>query len=343
VGVKQGERLELTQLQPTFDPLAPRSELAINSLALPSGRVARYIDEGDPDWRPFVFFGGLGTSVGAFLLTEFARSLRETLRLRVISVERNGFGRTPFDPSLGYGDGAADVLSVLAALDVRRFCVAAFSGGGPYAAALAVRTPGRLISLHLAAAAAGANAPMGLRAASLLADPVAAVRDPSTFWDVPAGSSVHRIPGFGRAAALEGREALGSGRSAAQALAHEWRLLRSEPLPDLGAVNAPAFLYHGIEDDVVPPSHADAWSRALMNIVADRRYVGAAHDIQYRHWDQILVDMSGRGERTLICREGRAQLVTARHAVGLLERGATLGLCAWIDDGLRADGNGRTS
>ena len=38
--------------------------------------------------------------------------MRERLQLRVISVERNGFGMTRFDPSLGYRDAVDDVLSV---------------------------------------------------------------------------------------------------------------------------------------------------------------------------------------------------------------------------------------
>jgi hypothetical protein len=69
-------------------------------------RVVRYIDKGDAGWRPLVFFGGLATSVLAFELTEFARATRERLRLRVLSVERNGFGETAFDSSLGIARAA---------------------------------------------------------------------------------------------------------------------------------------------------------------------------------------------------------------------------------------------
>jgi hypothetical protein len=42
-----------------------------------------------------VFIGGQGTSLEAFQLSEFARTSREELGLRVISVERNGFGVEP--------------------------------------------------------------------------------------------------------------------------------------------------------------------------------------------------------------------------------------------------------
>ncbi len=60
-------------LQRAFDPLRAMEP---HELVVSDGRTVRYIDEGDAEWRPVVFFGGLGTSVGAFDLTEFARTTR---------------------------------------------------------------------------------------------------------------------------------------------------------------------------------------------------------------------------------------------------------------------------
>jgi pimeloyl-ACP methyl ester carboxylesterase len=276
-----------------------------------------------------VFFGGIGTSVHAFELTEFARTMRERLRLRAISVERNGFGETPFDPSLGIGDAVDDVLCVLDLLGIDRAVVVAFSGGGPYAAALAARVPERLSSLHLAAAAAGSLIAGSSRASEIARDGAKLARDPSAFWGFPADSPVHRIPGFDEAAAAEGVRGLGRDGRGAAALAHEWRLLSGAPLPPLDGVSAPAYLYWGTDDEVVPSAHAGAWREALGGEVVLRRYVGEAHDVQYRHWDQILLDGAGLGARTLICHEGEAALVSADEVDRLLEAGATLGLCAW--------------
>jgi non-heme chloroperoxidase len=224
---------------------------------LNDGREVHFIDEGKLGCRPIVFFGGLGTGVDAFYLTEFARDIREELQLRVISVERNGFGETRLEPSLGYADAVDDVLAVLASLTIERFAVVAFSGGGPFAAKLAARVPERLRSLHLAAAAAGALVGTCGSASEQFASPVALAEDP--------------------------------------ALAHEWELLCGEPLPDLSAVTAPAYLYWGADDDVVPLAHVREWRRALPNVVALRGYGGEAHDVQYRHWDQILLDAAGLG------------------------------------------------
>jgi pimeloyl-ACP methyl ester carboxylesterase len=200
--------------------------------------MIRYIDEGSAGWRPVVFFGGLGTDVNAFYETEFARDLRERLCLRVISVERNGFGMTPF----------------------WHFAVVAISGGAPYAAALAARARSRVLSLHLAAAVAGPLIGSCGTAAQLYARPVQLAGDP--------------------------------------ALAHEWRLLCTEPLPDLSGLYAPAYLYWGRDDDVVPAEHVREWCRILPRIAALRSYPGEGHDVQYRHWEQILLDVAGLGMTT---------------------------------------------
>jgi len=64
-----------------------------------------------------------GTSLEAFQLTQFARSSREALRVRVISVERNGFGESPLDTALGYADDNAEVLAVLDQLGVEELAI----------------------------------------------------------------------------------------------------------------------------------------------------------------------------------------------------------------------------
>jgi pimeloyl-ACP methyl ester carboxylesterase len=79
------------------------------------------------------------------------------------------------------------------------------------------------------------------------------------------------------------------------ALAHEWRLLGEVPLPDLSALDAPAYIYWGTDDDVVPSAHVLEWRRVLGEVAALRVYPGEGHDVQYRHWEQILLDVAGLG------------------------------------------------
>jgi pimeloyl-ACP methyl ester carboxylesterase len=243
----------------------------------------------------------------------------------MISVERAGFGLTPPDPAWSYSQAADDALAVLDGLGIERYRIVAVSGGGPYAAALAAAASDRVVSLHLAAAAAGPLIGETMRAPLSGAAIAAIVSDPEAWWRYPAESSVHRVPGFQAAAGAEGRRALAAHGEAA--LAQEWARLCSEPLPDLSAVRAPAYLYWGSADEVVTPAHAAAWLEALPNVAAAREYTGEGHDIQYRHWDQILIDAARGPGRTLVCRAGRTWLVPD-HAV---PAGAELGLCCWSE------------
>ncbi|HLY48476.1 MAG TPA: alpha/beta hydrolase [Solirubrobacteraceae bacterium] len=275
-----------------------------------------------------LFLGGFATSVRAFELTEFARTTRRRLHLRTISVERNGFGATPLDTTLGIDDAVEDMLTVLDLLGLDRVVVVAFSGGGPFAAAFAARVPERVISLHLAAAAAGSLIAESPGAAALAQQTAAFAADPAALWRFPDDSPVHQIPGFDRAAAAEGERALAPGGDGAAAMAHEWRLLCRAPPPRLGHLRAPAYLYHGTRDTTVPPAHTQAWHATLGGPVTLRLYDGEAHDVQYRHWDQILVDAAGRGSQTLICAQ-KAVLVSADEAEEAARGQATFGLCAW--------------
>jgi non-heme chloroperoxidase len=283
-------------LQDRLEPLDPSAvrDLESRRRTLADGRQARFVDLGEPDWDTVVFVGGLATSAGAVLLTEFARPLRERLRLRLVCVERNGFGETAFDPALGCDDYASVVLETLEGRQAERFAIVAFSGGGPFAAALAARAPDRLRSLHLAAAAAGAGGQVGL---TLSVEQI--VRDPGSFWSFPPDSPILRIPGFVETAVAEGRRALASTATAAAAFAHELELLRTTALPDLSAIDVPTYLYWGSADPVVPPDQVAAWQDALGGRALLRLYDGEAHDVQYRHWDRILLDVAGRDEDAL--------------------------------------------
>jgi non-heme chloroperoxidase len=307
--------------QIAFDPLGPR----VRTATLPSGRTVRYIDEGEPDWIPLVWFGGAGTSVRAFRLLEFARTLREELGVRVISVERNGLGETPFDADAGYPQYAADAWALLDRLDVEHASLMAISGGGPYAAHVAATDPGRVRSLHLACAFTERLAEAGVPpVADIAADPVA-------WWRYPSSSPTHAIPGFAESAVEEATVArFALGRDVPpEGLAQAFALYASEPLPDLAHVEAPVFLYWGSDDEAVPVAHLERWRDALPNVSRIRLYEREGHDVQYRHWDQILADVGHLGEKVVVSTSGRTLLVDETEAERLLAGGATLGLAAW--------------
>ncbi|WP_427017047.1 alpha/beta fold hydrolase [Pseudarthrobacter sp. P1] len=321
------ETISLEVRQTGFDRLGP----VVRSAVVGSGRRVHYIDEGSAEGTPLLFFGGAGTTVRAFGLMEFARSFREQLGIRVLSVERNGLGQTPFDPAVGFAEHAADVWSLLDSLGIGQVSIIAISGGGPYAARVAAAQPGRVRSLHLACAYSEPVADVGARfdAEQVAADPVA-------WWQFPAASPVHRIPGFDDAVVEEAtRGVFARGRDVApQGLAQAFELYSRTPLPDLSAATCPVFLYWGSEDALVPVVHMQRWRRALAaatrgRAVVERVYPGEGHDVQYRHWDQILADVAHLGQRIVLTHQGRATLQTPEDAALLLAAGATPGLAAW--------------
>ena len=88
----------------------------------------------------FYFHGFPGSRLEAALLDEAGRSLG----VRVIGVDRPGYGCS--DPSHGrrFADWARDVASLADALNISRFAIIGVSGGGPYALSTAVHLAHRV-------------------------------------------------------------------------------------------------------------------------------------------------------------------------------------------------------
>lgn len=295
-------------------------------------RPAFYIDEGDPEGRPVVFMGGQGTSLAAFQLTEFNRSLRLALGLRMISVERNGFGESPFDPDRGYSDYTEEVLGVLDHLGIDDFAIVAISGGGAYAAQLAAAVPDRVLSLH-AAAAVSSTLPTrdepdcDISFEEMKDDLIKYTHNPKDWWGVP-GSPVLVIPGWQAEAYGDAtRSFFVNGQLGdPSALAAEYlRPCSGDAVVEADRITAPTYLYWGEEDTSVPVSVIEHWKQALPNIARATVYPGQGHTVQYRHWDQVLTDIAGLGNHTVICRDGETRLV-ANEDVGANE---FQGNCIW--------------
>ena len=324
----------LPSLQTRFDPLGPE----VTALPGANGRVLHYADTGEAGWRPVVYIGGTGTSARAMLMTGYLETLRRQLHLRLISVERNGFGDTAYDPAWSLADFAGDVRAVVDHLGVTQFAVVAISGGGPYAAHLAAAMPDRLISLHFAAALAdrpvGDDTNCDLTTQQMAKALAPAVSNPQVWWGYPASSATHAIPGFADRAYDEGARAFfirGQMGNAAPEAAEMQRYCHAhlaDLAPVLAKVTAPVFTYYGLADHTVTPGNAQFWQKQLGGPVTARAYPGEGHEVQYRHWDQILIDLSGLAgngpaARALVCRHGRAQLVPPDRAEGVN------GLCLW--------------
>lgn len=319
-----------------FDYIGP----AVHALEEDGASPLYYIDEGEEDWTPVVFFGGSGTSVRVFAITEFLRSLRNDLKLRVISVERNGFGRTPLIEGHSYDDYAAEVKRVLDHLSIDRPILVGISGGGPYLAATAAALGDRVASVHMLAAYSqydednpDTSGLCGLPAADMAGAAGYYAGDPVAWWTLGENSPTARIPGFTSASRDDGARtfSMGGQKMDGAALLAEFKRFCTLKVADLSGVKAPAFIYYGEADATVKPVHAAFWQNAYPNVAKVRAYEGEGHDIQYRHWDQVLVDMAGMHDQTVMCVDGKSTLVPEGDAATAQSNGATVGICAWAD------------
>ena len=125
------------------------------AVTLRDGEEAWVVDTGPNDGLAVLFIGGTGTSATVVSLVEFLSSAREALGIRLISIDRPGYGSAPLDPAAGYDEFAATAIGVLDSLGVDDFSVVGISGGGPYVAAVAAQAGDRVRSIHLAAAYTG--------------------------------------------------------------------------------------------------------------------------------------------------------------------------------------------
>ena len=314
-------------LQLAFDSLGP----TVEQLRSDSGRNVHFIDDGNENGTPVVFTGGLGTSVRVIRLLDFLKTMRLDLNLRFITVERNGFGQTAFDETLTMADYVNDVEQVLSHLNIDKFALFGISGGGPYTAKIAENNADRLLSIHMAATNPAIGNPQ--RCNNNAPSPYAEMlRYPMQFFGFPENSPLHKIEGFQDTAFDEAARAHNlRGQSADPApLMHELNLYCSENVMDSAHISVPVFVYLGLKDEVLGSVNPSDWLAAYPNSeVVVRTYPNGGHDVQYRHLDQILLDMATAGDKILICEDGVEKMVLPETIEG--KNLNLLGLCVWQD------------
>ena len=119
--------------------------LADRTLPLRDGRSLAYAEWGDASGAPVVLFHGSPSS-RLFCPNE---TVTTSAAVRLITIDRPGYGRSDFDPErtmLGWVD---DVTELIDALGLARFALVAHSSGGPYALACATKLASRLTAVSL--------------------------------------------------------------------------------------------------------------------------------------------------------------------------------------------------
>ncbi|UCH21447.1 MAG: alpha/beta hydrolase [Deltaproteobacteria bacterium] len=120
--------------------------MSSKKVRLLDGRSLGFLECGDPAGKPIFYFHGFP---GSRLEVQLADSAALGQNIRLIGIDRPGYGISDDRPERTIIDWPDDVTELADTLGINRFSVLGVSGGGPYAAACAYKIPRRLISVGI--------------------------------------------------------------------------------------------------------------------------------------------------------------------------------------------------
>jgi pimeloyl-ACP methyl ester carboxylesterase len=127
-------------------------------IKLPDGRRLGYDERGPENGTPLLYFHGSPSSrleSKLYISNELLRSLN----VHLIAVDRPGLGLSDFQPNRRLLDWPQDVLNLADQLNIERFAILAYSGGGPYGAVCALSIPHLMTRVGIVSGTAPFNQP----------------------------------------------------------------------------------------------------------------------------------------------------------------------------------------
>lgn len=124
------------------------------TVTLFDGRKLGYAEYGDPNGKPLFFLHGWPSSR---LQAKFVEEAAKKLHVRVISIDRPGYGLSDSKANRSLLDFPDDVVALADKLKINKFAVVGVSGGGPYAAVCAYKIPERLTKVGIVVGLAPTN------------------------------------------------------------------------------------------------------------------------------------------------------------------------------------------
>lgn len=282
-------------------------------VSLPGGRVLGCAEYGSAAGKPVLYFHGYPACRLEARLVEPA-ALR--LGLRIIAVDRPGYGLSDFTPEHRIDGWPEDIAALAETLGTERFAVLGISGGGPYALACAWKIPERLSGVAVVGGLGPLYQPWArreLRPFSRLGVFLArnATRSLWPLYGAVPAQVMRRYPAHAYAlvAALahqadrrvlersEVREALvasmrESQRQGPAAALHELSLYARPWGFDLNTIRVPITLWQGGADLVVPPAHGHYQSLELANGSLRLLPEEGHFSLPINHMDEILADLT---------------------------------------------------
>jgi pimeloyl-ACP methyl ester carboxylesterase len=276
-------------------------------LTLTDGRTLSYAIWGDPHGSPVVLFHG---SPGSRLFCPDAAATAAT-GVRLITVDRPGYGRSDPQPDRRILGWPSDVRQLVDALNLQRFAVAAHSSGGPYGLACALVMPLRVTGVALVSCVTPLDEIPGVAAldsderqlvelarhdperaaATIGAAATWLVTQPERFLTLPRpepDEMLLREPAVRAMFLASIREAV---RSGLDGYTSDEVLERTPWGFQLSDVDVGVTLWHGDQDPYIPRAHAEAMAarlrRSRTQFSADH-----GHGLIIARWAAILTDLT---------------------------------------------------
>lgn len=113
------------------------------TMLLPDGRTLGFAEYGSSSGRPVLYFHGFPSSrIEAKPIEKYASKHN----IRVLSLDRPGYGLSTPQPNRTLLDWPADVAAFAKAMDIPKFDIMGTSGGGPFAVACAHSLPPNMLA-----------------------------------------------------------------------------------------------------------------------------------------------------------------------------------------------------
>jgi pimeloyl-ACP methyl ester carboxylesterase len=278
------------------------------SISLTDGRTLAFAEFGDPNGKPLLYFHG---TPGSRLEHHPDESLARNARVRVIAIDRPGYGLSDPAVNKGLSDWPDDVEELVKRLGLESFAVCGWSGGGPFVLACALRIPHRLTAAGvfacvspLALPAASEDWPRTRRFAVGLTRLFPRAFARRIFGAV--GNANWRPADRGYEKYLEAsgpreREELGDERvrqalipsmdeafrNGSEGFAQDYYLLTRAWDFNPTEISIPVRAWHGTDDSQAPASMGRALSAAIPSLEM-QWCEGEGHGLWVRHWPEML-------------------------------------------------------
>ena len=287
------------------------------TIQLSDGRTLAYLEVGDPEGRPvFYFHGSPGSRLAGLLFDDLNRQLG----IRMITLDRPGYGLSDFQEDRTYLDWPDDVSELADHLGIDRFAALGWSTGGPYAAAVAHEIPERLTVAAIVdgeAPYASDDFPQSALTGDTLAGSgvnklfiwsanngpwlmrtlfrmyrIMLFRDPAGFVEDAGGIDMLAKDKQFFTSSVYSAEQVEAFRQGAEGITRDLTIERLDWPFELEDIHAPTVLvFHGEEDPGLHPGIGEYVYKRIPSCDEPTIYPGEGHSVVYYRYEEIVQAM----------------------------------------------------